>query len=194
MYIIADGLVRLLAPILSVTADELWRHLPGRREASVHIAEFPSAESLGRMRDELLEDRWKLLLEARSAVNAKLEALRNAKAIGTSLQASVTIDSTDPAAAALLRRYADSLPMLFIVSNVTLGPAAAHAASVSDRELAAALESGTREWIVEAAPAEGEKCARCWRVVPWVSTAADSLGLCSRCVDALAKSAGGVAG
>jgi isoleucyl-tRNA synthetase len=194
MYIIADGLVRLLAPILSVTADELWRYLPGRREASVHIAEFPSAESLGPMRDELLEDRWTVLLDARSAVNAKLETLRNAKAIGTSLQARVTIDSTDPAAAALLRRYAESLPMLFIVSNVTLGPAAAHAASLSDRELAAALESGTREWIVEAAPAEGEKCARCWRVVPWVSSADDSLGLCSRCVDALAKSAGGVVG
>ena len=41
MYMIADGLSRLLAPILPVTADEMWRHLPGRREDSVHLAEFP---------------------------------------------------------------------------------------------------------------------------------------------------------
>ena len=41
MYIIADGLTRLLAPILPMTTDELWRHLPGTREESVHLAEFP---------------------------------------------------------------------------------------------------------------------------------------------------------
>ena len=44
MYVIADGLTRLLAPILPMTTDELWRHLPGTREASVHLAEFPAAD------------------------------------------------------------------------------------------------------------------------------------------------------
>ncbi len=89
MYTIADGLVRLLAPILPVTTDELWRHLPGTREKSVHIAEFPKAADLAAWRDEALEHRWAILLEARSAVNAKLEALREKKVIGSSLQASV---------------------------------------------------------------------------------------------------------
>ena len=125
MYTIADGLVRLLAPILPVTTDELWRHLPGTREDSVHLAEFPAAADLERMRDAALEGRWEVLLDARSAVNAKLEVLREQKVIGSSLQARVVIDVDDPAAASLLKRYAAALPMLFIVSEVTLGPKAA---------------------------------------------------------------------
>jgi isoleucyl-tRNA synthetase len=189
MYAIADGLVRLLAPILPVTTDELWRHLPGTREKSVHIAEFPTAANLAAWRDEGLEERWAILLEARSTVNAKLEALREKKAIGSSLQASVTIDVDDPPAAALLRRYADMLPMLFIVSSVTLGPRAARA----DGALTQAPGDGSaRQWTIDASPAAGEKCPRCWRVVPAVSSTADSLGLCERCVDAM--TAGGVAG
>jgi isoleucyl-tRNA synthetase len=176
-----------------VTSDELWRHLPGHRGPSVHIAEFPSIEELARMRDELLERRWQVLLDARSAVNAKLEELREKKVIGASLQASVTVDSADPAAAALLKRYADMLPMLFIVSRVALGPAASAAPDRSDAELHDALASaGARPWTVEASPAAGEKCQRCWRIVASVSTAPDSIGLCERCVDAL--TAGGVAG
>src|SRR3970282_1551081 len=51
MYLIADGLARLLAPVLPVTADEVWQHLPGNREASVHMAEFPVAFSIEEMLD-----------------------------------------------------------------------------------------------------------------------------------------------
>jgi isoleucyl-tRNA synthetase len=191
MYTIADGLVRLLAPILPVTTDELWRHLPGRREASVHMAEFPAAADLAPMRDEELERRWQVLLDARSAVNATLEGLREKKVIGSSLQAHVTIDVNDTDAAALLERSAGILPMLFIVSSVTLGPRAASASL--DRAPSGTPAGGpAREWTVEASPARGEKCPRCWRIVPAVSSASDSLGLCERCVDAL--TAGGVAG
>ena len=95
MYTIADGLVRLLAPILPVSADELWRHLPGQaqRHPSVHIAEFPTVDELTALRDEGLRLRWDILLEARSVVNASLEARREQKQIGSSLQARVTIDS-----------------------------------------------------------------------------------------------------
>ena len=193
MYTIADGLVRLLAPILPVTTDELWRHLPGKREASVHMAEFPQMADLDRMRDEALESRWDVLLDARSAVNAKLEVLREKKAIGSSLQAGVVIDVNDPSAAALLKRYAASLPMLFIVSDVTLGPGAAGAQPLPDQSRPEAPADGsTRTWTIDASPARGEKCPRCWRVVPEVSSAAESLGLCERCVDAM--TAGGVAG
>ncbi|HET7219140.1 MAG TPA: isoleucine--tRNA ligase [Vicinamibacterales bacterium] len=198
MYEIADGLVRLLAPILPVTTDELWRHLPGQgqRVASVHIAEFPTLPELAKLRDQGLQQRWEVLLDARSAVNAKLEERREQKQIGSSLQARVTIDVDDPAAAALLRRYADALPMLFIVSNVTVGPKAAGAAVLSDEQLRDALAaSPARQWNVEAAAAEGDKCPRCWRIVPSVSSAPASLGLCDRCVDALdSMTAGGVAG
>jgi len=197
MYVVADGLIRLLAPILSVTADELWRHMPDHKgkETSVHIAEFPSQASLDEMHDPALETRWQVLLDARSAVNAKLEGLREAKTIGSSLQGRVTIDVANPVAASLLRRYADTLPMLFIVSEVALGPTAAGAPPLSDQELRDRVnDAGALEWTVDASAAEGEKCPRCWRIVPSVSSAPETLGLCSRCVDALAQSNRGVAG
>jgi isoleucyl-tRNA synthetase len=195
MYIIADGLVRLLAPILPVTADELWRHLPGQRSPSVHTAEFPTVEELARLQDDGLRQRWDVLLDARSAVNARLEERREQKQIGSSLQARVTIDINDPASAALLKRYAASLPMLFIVSDVRLGPTAAAANGIADSEMTRALAaSPDRAWSVDASPAEGEKCPRCWRIVPSVSTAPASYGLCDRCVEAVDGMTGGVAG
>jgi isoleucyl-tRNA synthetase len=192
MYVIADGMVRLLAPILPVTSDELWRHLPGHRGPTVHVTEFPSLEELARMRDEALEARWQMLLDVRSAVNAKLEDLREKKAIGSSLQASVTVDASDPAGAALLKRYASTLPMLFIVSRVALGPTASAATDSGAPPRGDAGDGADRQWIVDAALADGEKCQRCWRIVPSISSAPGSLGLCERCVDAL--TAGGVAG
>ena len=150
-------------------------------------------KDLARLRDDALQARWDVLLDARSAVNARLEGLREKKVIGSSLQASVVLDVNDAAAAGLLKRYAGSLPMLFIVSQVTLGPRAAGAAPAPPGAAVSAPADGSpREWTIEAAPAPGEKCARCWRIVPEVSSASDTPGLCSRCVDAL--TAGRVAG
>ena len=84
MFVIADGLVRLLAPILAVTADELWRHLPGKREDSVHMAEFPSRESVAALLNDELVGRWERLSAVRDQVNAALEIKRQDKTIGTS--------------------------------------------------------------------------------------------------------------
>ena len=165
MYILADGLARLLAPILPVTADELWRHLPGSREASVHLATFP--EHPDRLRDAAVDERWDRLRAIRDEVNRALEAARQDKIIGTSLGARVVIRASGPDAD-LLRRYADHLPMLFIVSDVSLDL------------------TGPEGLAVSVARADGDKCERCWRVVPDVARDGASRGLCSRCIDALA--------
>src|SRR6185369_4604259 len=80
MFIMADGLARLLAPILPVTADELWRHRPGdpsAREASVHIAQFPG--DAGRLIDADVDRRWVRLREIRDDVNRALENARQGK-------------------------------------------------------------------------------------------------------------------
>jgi isoleucyl-tRNA synthetase len=105
-YVIADGLARLLAPILSMTADEIWLSLPGARDESVHLAEFPRGVDV--WRDADLEARWTALRELRAAVNGQLEVARVAKTIGSSLEAHVT--------------HKDDLPMLFIVSSVDVVP------------------------------------------------------------------------
>src|SRR5262249_47501193 len=94
MYLMADGLARLLAPILSFTADELWRFLGGQREPSVHIALFPKAETLERLIDKDLLARWGKLTGLRERVLAEIEPLRKDKRIGSSLQAKVVLTAT----------------------------------------------------------------------------------------------------
>jgi isoleucyl-tRNA synthetase len=160
----ADGLARLLAPILPVTADELWRHIPGAREESVHLAEFP--KEVDALIDVDLEARWTRLREIRDKVNGALETARQEKLIGTSLAARAALTAGGETAA-LLRRYEPDLPMLFIVSQVTLDTTGPEGVSVA------------------VARAEGEKCERCWRVVSEVSRNPGTEGLCSRCIDAL---------
>jgi isoleucyl-tRNA synthetase len=166
MYVMADGLARLLAPILPVTADELWRHVPGQREESVHLAEFPGG--IERLIDADIERHWDALLVARDGVNLALEGRRQDKTIGTSLGAKVTI-RTGGERAALLRRYEPDLPMLFIVSQVQIDPGG----------------DGGGVMEISVSRADGVKCERCWRIVPEVSTSAGTEGLCARCIEAL---------
>jgi isoleucyl-tRNA synthetase len=179
LYLMADGLTRLLAPILSFTADELWRFLPGRREESVHIAVFPLAADLEALVDRNLLDRWARLIDLREQVLAEIEPLRKEKRIGSSLQAKVVISATQ-AELAFLERYASHLPMLFIVSEVELRPAP------SDVE--AHTEARPRVTIERAS---GIKCERCWRYVPAVSSDPAWAGLCDRCQEALAEPVNG---
>jgi isoleucyl-tRNA synthetase len=168
MYRIVEGLVRLLAPILPVTADELWRALPGERADSVHLTDLP--DDLDPLLDAALITRWAALIEIRGRVNAALEAMRQQKTIGTSLEAVVTLGASGETLALLQARRAD-LPMLFIVSDVAVQP--------SDGEL-----------TVDVARSTGVKCVRCWRYVPNedVARAPELEGLCSRCVDAVSGS------
>jgi isoleucyl-tRNA synthetase len=175
MWIIAEGLTRLMAPVLPVTADELWRHLPGPREESVHIALFPKAQALDTMADPELAERWDKLMALREQVLARIEPLRKSKEIGSSLQAKVVLSATAQELAAL-ERYARELPMLFIVSEVELRSAPAEDASHA--------EAGPRITIERAG---GVKCERCWRYVPALSSDPSWAGLCERCQVALAE-------
>ncbi len=168
MYVMADGLTRLIAPILVFTADELWRFLPGARVDSVHMAVYPSADELSALADAARLERWARLATLREEVVAAIEPLRKEKQIGSSLQARVVL-AVDDEERAFLEPHLDGLPMLFIVSEVELRPAAAGSARVTIER------------------AGGVKCERCWRYVPQVSQDPDWAGLCDRCQDALAQ-------
>ena len=168
MFLIAEGLARLLAPILPFTMDEVWRNLPGDREPSVHLASFPTA--LGEWQDAVLLDRWGQLSGVRDAVNAALEEKRQQKVITSSLSARVGV-SASGALAQLLADYRDELPTLFGVSQAELDHALTEAAEQA---------SGVR---VRVERADGVKCERCWRFVLAVTTE----GICDRCVEALAE-------
>jgi isoleucyl-tRNA synthetase len=177
MYVIADGMTRLMAPILSFTSDELWRFLPGTREESVHEALFPSRAELDALLDRELVERWSRLIDVRAKVLAKIEPLRQGKQIGSSLQAKVIV-SASKSELAPLERHARDLPMLFIVSEVELKANVAEAAQGG--ELGVTIER-----------AGGVKCERCWRYVPKISSEPTWAGLCERCQDALAEPVNG---
>jgi len=173
MFAIADGLTRLLAPILPVTAEHLWLALPGRRDESVHLTLFPTANEVASLVDADLLARWDRLIEVRDQVLGQIEPLRMAKQIGSSLQARVVLTASG-ADLQLLQRYSESLPMLFIVSEVDVRSAAGNA------PIAVTIER-----------AGGVKCERCWRYVHSVSSDPAWAGLCERCQEALAETVNG---
>jgi isoleucyl-tRNA synthetase len=170
MYLICDGLARLLAPILPITADDLWRHLPGARSVSVHLETFTPVDLYV---DRDLMQTWERLMRVREDVNAALEQKRKDKTIGTSLSARVVLTATGPVGS-LLDRHRALLPTLFIVSNLDLRTG----------------NVGGADFVrVEVERAPGVKCERCWRFVAQVRTEPDWAGICDRCVEALAESA-----
>ena len=169
VFVMADGLARLVAPILSITADEIWSRLPGHRSASVHMALFPvEADS---WKDPALDADWQELLAVRGLVNAALEVARQRKEIGNALSAQVTIAASGPHAA-LLARYHDDLPMLFITSRARLTPGTGDVTTVT------------------VAHATGEKCPRCWRFVDTLVAGGPAAGICERCAHAVGASDG----
>jgi isoleucyl-tRNA synthetase len=171
---IVEAMTRLIAPILSFTADEVWEHLPAvaGRTASVHTALFPQVLEIvpGTVAD--VEADWEKLLEVRVAVMSQLEALRVDKTIGKGLDASVYVMATEGSEVGqVLSKYELALPEFFNVSQVTVQMIAASAQ-------AAAL-------AVEVSVASGAKCERCWRVVPDVGEDSRWPVVCLRCAGAL---------
>ena len=184
MHTIVDGLTRLIAPILPITADELWRNLPGAEADSVHLADFP--KGVDTLVDSELIDRWTRLLNLRDAVNGELEKLRQDKVVGTSLEAAVSV-TADGELARLLETYRDVLPMLFITSAVTL-TTGTPAGDAGDGTVYSEPAGTAR---IEVSRVDAAKCPRCWR---WVRPAAaamdepdDETEVCNRCADALSE-------
>jgi isoleucyl-tRNA synthetase len=178
MLAVVDGLARLLAPILSVTMDELWRALPGDRAPSVHLALFPMGKEVAEHRDPALLERWGRLAGVRDVVNLALEQKRQEQVIKANLSARVRIASAGDEQR-LLSEYREFLPTLFGVSQVELAT------------LPTGADGSTPTLVVEVVRADGVKCERCWRFVADVSAEAGTEGLCARCVEALAPAVAG---
>jgi len=173
LYEVLQGLVRLMAPVLSFTAEEAWGYLPGAKEASVHLAAMP--EPREDYLDSALAERWERLLEVRAEVLKPLEAARKDKLIGHALEAEVTLYPGDNLAP-LLKEYLGQLATLFIVSQVRLG---------ENDPPEGAFRSELLPLAVVAAKAAAEKCERCWMRLPSVGASAAAPTLCHRCRDAL---------
>jgi isoleucyl-tRNA synthetase len=170
-----DLVVRLVAPILSYTAEEIWSYVPGRGSGSVFEAGMPApcAEWI----DETLAAKWERLLAARASVTKALEEARKQGIIGHSLDARVRLAPSDGLRGLLAERR-DDLPALLIVSQVEL----------ADGGSAPAAEGGDLGVTVERA--RGVKCERCWNYKEDVGRSEAHPGICGRCVKAVQATAG----
>ncbi|MCD5397722.1 class I tRNA ligase family protein, partial [candidate division NPL-UPA2 bacterium] len=174
-------LVRLIAPLLPFTAEEIWSHLAQKDEnvASIHLSSWPQLPD--DYLDANLEERWKELLRIREEVYRVLEKARNEKVIGNSLEAEVTIFSTSPEKTLFLKGYEEQLATIFIVSRVEL------------REAGECLPEGVspteeiKELGVKARKAPGDKCQRCWTYSETVGESREHPTACRRCLGVITE-------
>jgi len=169
LYRIHYALTRLLAPLLSFTAEEVWGYTPKPADApeSVHMAFFPEPEEVATGFDPEKLTTWDRLMEIRTDVLKALEEARQAKFIGAPLEARVRLQGYDVAG------YESQLPSLFIVSQVVLDPGS--------------------EKRVTVERADGTKCERCWKYSTLVGSDPEFPTVCDTCAAALREMNGGAA-
>jgi len=173
-------LTRLMAPVLTFTAEEVWGYIPAKgkeqraeSDTTVFLASFPEVEE--KFIDAELDERWKRLLTLRDEVNKALEIRRAEKFIGNSLEAKIRLYL--PAEyQQLAEQYAEFLSMFFLVSSVTL----------SDDVLPDAHEGTVIKGLqVLVERAVGSKCQRCWNWSESVGSFSDIPEVCGRCYEAV---------
>ena len=187
IFHIAHALLRWIAPILSFTAQEAWEVLKGsnKEQGNGYIFtqewyEFPAVDM-----DDVTENDWQLILAAKEAVNKAIESAREQKLINANLSAEVAIYSNGDMANALAK-LGDELRFVLITSGASL-----HDFADKPAELTAA-ELENQNLAVQVAPAEGEKCVRCWHIVTDIGTNPAHAHICGRCVTNLPDGTGEV--
>lgn len=180
MYLIAEVLVRWLAPILSFTAEEIWKNMPGDREESVFLETWFELPEMFLPEEEAAQklgmQYWQDVLDVRDAVKKEVEKVRVAGDIGSSLDAEIAL-YCDEAWLEKLSRLEDELRFVLISSYVHLRPLSEQPTDV----VAVALNETTMGIKVTAS--EYNKCVRCWHHRDDVGASSDHPELCGRCID-----------
>ncbi len=179
LWRLGEALVRLLAPVMSFTADEIWQYLPatqGRAE-SVHLEHFPAPDDLtGPLPHDFdaitMERDWQILLSVRDQALKALEAARAEKRIGGGLEAQIRLSAPE-SVYPVLDRYRDQLRYLFIVSDVVVEKSPA--------------SNGDAGLTIEVNHAPGLKCERCWNYSTHVGENKNYPTVCERCSAVLAE-------
>lgn len=163
LFEILVNMTKLLAPIIPHTAEEVWSHIEQVDEESVHLTHMPAKEDV----DQPLLDKWNTFMALRDDVNRALEAARNEKVIGKSLEAKVKIGNSPSFDTLAFLEGFNDLHQLFIVSQVEL----------VEEAQGEVYQHGT----IEIAKADGEKCARCWNYSESLGSVGELDDLCPRC-------------
>ncbi len=176
MFHICEAMVRWIAPVLSFTAEEIWRHMPGKRGDSVFLETW--YEELFELNEHSLlsAEQWQQVVNARMAVSKRLELLRIEGEIGSSLDAEIVL-YCDEKLKRTLDQLKDELRFVMITSSALVLPVAerhenSHATEMEDAEL----------WI-DAVASDKAKCVRCWHHREDVGHHNDHPQLCGRCIE-----------
>jgi isoleucyl-tRNA synthetase len=177
LLIILKALIRLMAPILSFTAEEVWSCLSAadREVESVHLTDFPAFDPP--LKDEELDQRWKVLLDLRAEVTKALEQARRSQLIGHPLDARVILHLPESLMSSI-SPYAGFLATLFIVSQAEITTELGTMEGFSSTEFPGL--------IIQIEKALGEKCERCWNFRTEVGSFPEQPTICSRCYQAIA--------
>ena len=183
MYHVVEALVRWFAPIMSFTAEEIWRHIPGQRAESVFLSAWYELPSAGYTESELQRHMdagfWERVITVRDAVSKELEKLRVGGAIGSSLDAEVDLYA-DGETAALLRLLEDELRFVLITSYARVHDVAARPDEAVESDI-----PGLQLWL-RVTPSAHAKCVRCWHHREDVGENPEHPELCRRCVENVA--------
>lgn len=174
LYHIAEVLVRLMAPIMSFTAQEIWQAMPGKRQQYVFTDSWYNGLDKLAVEDELGNAYWQQLIEVKDAVNKALEQARRDGLIGGSLEAEVTLYASAELAAGLAK-LSDELRFVLITSK-------AQVVDEKDRPEDLAQSELPGLWI-SVAKSAGSKCVRCWHHREDVGSHEQHPELCGRCIE-----------
>lgn len=172
MYEILDALVRMIAPILCFTADEIWQAMPhrdGDDAANIVLNAMPKVNPAWAFAEEA-SSKWDKLIALRDDVNKALEEARKNKVIGKPLEAWVTVYADDETAALLETVPADELAALCIVSKLRVIRGNGEGMQGENLPVQIAIER-----------ASGDKCERCWMYVDSIGQDSKHPTLCARC-------------
>jgi len=170
---ILDTLSRVLAPLIPFTAEEIWREIPWcDDDSSVHWQLLPIPETLEL--DEVFLSDWETLIGIRTVVLKCLEEARMKKAIGSSLEASVRIQTSKDDLKVVLDRHLPDLASLFIVSTVELSQK-----EPGDQEVV--VEDPEGNVIVGVRKSPHAKCSRCWNYSETVGESIEHPRICHKC-------------
>ncbi len=178
MYIILSAVSRLISPVLVFTSEEIWKSMPHMKNdnaESIFLNDMP--EKVGIFVSDEFTKKWDTIYKLRSEVTKALELKRAEKFIGASLEAKVTLHTSDEELYAETDALKDELSKVFIVSAVDLK-------KNSDGEFKTENFDGKMSFTVE--KAEGEKCERCWMYSEYVGRNAVYPTLCERCANEVA--------
>ncbi|CAM4013610.1 isoleucine--tRNA ligase [Shewanella aquimarina] len=173
LFLIAEAMVRWIAPILSFTADEVWQSLPGEREEFVFTQTWFEGLASVTLDSDLSDDYWANLITVRDEVNKAIEQARREQRVGGSLEAEVTLYA-DEALTESLALLGDELRFVLLTSNTQIAPLASAGADAVETELA-----GLKLLV---AKTEAAKCDRCWHHREDVGQVEAHPLLCTRCV------------